>query len=200
MTDYYQHHYASNSDLKRLVSRYVEGREQPDLEEVFTLGTLIHAALLENHKANENHKDYKLAQTMAKTVMNDPLCRQLILIRDFKREYEFYRQDVYGIKARAKMDGYSRVLSTVLEYKGLSVLTDKAFMEAVYNFDYDQGAAWYLDTSGARNLLVVAVSKKNPRKMFKLLIDRNHDVYKSGLVKVKRAVQLWKEFFEPCLN
>lgn len=197
---YYDHQYASNSDLKRLIYRYVEGREEKDLEEVFKLGTLIHAILLEPHKADRTHPDFKLAEKMAKTVMKDDLCRKLIMVNDFKREHEFYRQNVYGIKGRAKMDGYSKKLSVVLEYKGLAVVSERAFREAILQFDYDQGAAWYLDTSQARNLLMVAVSKNDPRKLFKMLIDRNHDLYHSGVVKVERAVKHWKSYFEPILN
>lgn len=193
---YYDHQYASNSDLKKLINRYVEGREEPDLEEVFNLGTLIHQAILEPHKADVKHKDYKLAKKMADTVLKDQLCRDLIFMPDFKREYEFYRNNVHGIRARAKMDGYSSRISTIMEYKGLKVTTDKSFEEAIFKFDYDQGAAWYLDTSGAKRLLIVAVSKSDPKKIFKRLIDRSHPIYQSGLVKVQRAVMYWKQYFE----
>jgi hypothetical protein len=193
---YYNHQYASNSDLKKLISRYVEGREEPDLEEIFDLGTLIHQAILEPHKANKQHKDYELASKMAKTVLKDRLCRDLIFMPDFKREHEFYRVNVHGIRARAKMDGSSNRIRTILEYKGLKIANEKAFDESIYKFDYDQGAAWYLDTSGYDRLLIVAVSKTDPNKIFKRIIDRNHNIYKSGLVKVERAVMYWKQYFE----
>lgn len=196
--DYYSHEYASNSDLKRwLHLNNPEAREEPEnLEEIFDLGTLIHAILLEPHKADVNHKDYKLAVQMAETFMKDPLCRQFMMISDFKREWEFYSENTYGIKGRCKMDGKSAMLKTILEYKGLGVTSQQQFMDAIYRFDYDQGAAWYLDVSKYERCLIVAVSKKNPRQIFKLLVDRNHPVYTSGQRKVQMAVELWKELIE----
>lgn len=170
--------------------------QRPDpenLEEIFDLGTLIHACLLEPHKADKTHKEYELAVTMSKTVMKDDLCRRIIMMPDFRSEHEFYRYNVHGTKGRCKMDGSSKKLSAVLEYKGLGVTTDNAFEEAIYNFDYDQGAAWYLDTSKYKHCLIAAVSKKDPRRIFKRIIDREHKIYRSGLYKINRIIGDWKQ-------
>lgn len=195
---YYSHQYVSNSDLKRLDARFIgNARPEPEnIEEIFDLGTLIHQVLLEPYKADKNHKDYKLAEEMAWTFLKDKTCGQFFRMHDFRREHEFYRVNVHGLKARCKMDGDSKSARTILEYKGLSVTSDKQFEDAIYNFDYDQGAAWYMDTTGFSRLLMVAVSKKRPKLIYKRLIDRNSKIYHSGVDKVKRKVQQWKMFFE----
>lgn len=164
-----------------------------DLEEIFSFGTLSHATILEPYKADHNHKDYPLAKTMANTFMRDQICRQLIYIHDFKREHEYYRSNVFGVKARCKTDGKSNAMSLCLEFKGLSVTTENAFEEAIDRFDYDQAAAWYLDVTRLRWYLIVGVSKKSPDRLFKRLIDRNHHYYKRGVEKVNKSVELWKQ-------
>lgn len=197
MSVYFNHEYASNSDLKRLMS-HIEGDVEPEnLDEIFKLGTLIHQIILEPHKADRTHKDYALAVTMGKTFMKDDMCRKIIMMPDFRREHEFYKEDVLGIKGRAKMDGSSKMISTILEYKGLGVTSEKAFEESIMRFHYDQGAAWYLNCSDYRfhryrYCLLVGVSKKEPDRLFKRLIDRDHKFYNSGMVKAEQGVGLWK--------
>lgn len=198
---YFDHPNASNSDLKRLKA-IVEGRlpqDAPRMQEIFETGTLIHAVPLEHHNANKQHPDYKLACQMRDTLLKDNLCRQVIMIPDFEREKEFYNDDVIGIAGKCKMDGSSKIMSLVLEYKGLAVTTQKAFHDAIMRLDYDQGAAWYLDVSGYKLCLIVAISKINPRLMFKCLIDRNHKYYLSGRIKAENGVKIWKEMF-PSMN
>jgi hypothetical protein len=195
-SEYFSHEYASNSDLKRLVNKIINGKEEPEnLSVIFDQGTLNHQALTEPHKADRTDPNFPLADKMAKTVLKDDLCRRLIMMRDFRREHEFYKENVYGIKARCKTDGDSKILSTCFEYKGLAVTTDKAFEEAIYHFDYDQGAAWYLDVMDYKFVIIAGVSKKYPDRLFKRLIDRNHQMYISGQQKVIRATDQWKNFF-----
>lgn len=195
---YFNSPYVSNSDLKELVSRH-EGRSKPDnIQDIYDFGTQFHSGILEPHKAihfNEELPDIQtvdLLQQMHQTFWADELCRSMIMLPDFRREHEFYRENVYGLQARCKMDGSSRKLDTILELKGLSITTNKAFLEAVDRFDYDQGAAWYLDVTKFNQCLIVGISKKEPDRMFKLLIDRHHQMYKSGVEKIKKAVSLWK--------
>lgn len=195
---YFSHEYASNSDLKkwRKMNDPTYQGEPENIEEIFDLGTLIHQILLEPYKVNRLNKDFELANTMAQTFMKDSLCRQVLMLPDFRREHEFYNENIHGIKGRCKMDGESKMMDLVLEYKGLAVTTQKAFLDAIDRFDYDQGAAWYLDVSKRKRCFIAAVSKKDPKRPpFKLLIDRDHDVYKRGEMKVGHCVQLWKDTF-----
>lgn len=221
MSAYFQHHYLSNSDLKRMVQHF-DPKPQPDnLEEIFDLGSLIHAVLLEPvrisgpfiatdgseaaYLLNEDKKitrftskQYFLAKTMAETFMRDELCQRLIMWRDFKREHEFYRTGLFGIRdgVRCKADGYSKELSIGLEYKGLAIANDKAFEEAIVRLDYDQGLAWYLDIMRVKQFLIVGASKKDPKKIFKRLVDRNHPYYQSGMVKIEKCVKMYSNLIE----
>jgi phosphoenolpyruvate carboxylase len=200
--NYFDSHYISNSDLKK-ASRYWNPQyEEPEnIEEIFKDGTLIHETLLEPHKVM--HLDpfadpkFALALEMAKTMRKDPIIDRLFKMHDFRVEHEFYREDVHGVKARCKMDGSSKSASVIFEYKGLSVTTQSAFEEAITRFDYDQGAAWYLDVvRHCRYVYIGAPSKKDPRKKFSVLIDRNHKFYTLGLHKVKKSIAIIKQFDE----
>lgn len=193
---YFEHPYVSNSDLNG-VKDLTFGREKPvNIQAIYDQGTLNHHALIEPHKADKTHKDYILAKTMAQTVLEDDMCRSIILSPDLRREHEWYRtRNEYGlIGMKCKADLSSKLHSVVFEYKGLSVATQDAFINAVERLNYDQSAAWYLDITGFMWYLIVAVSKLKPKKLFKLLITRDHKYYHSGKQKVLHGVREWKNW------
>jgi hypothetical protein len=198
---YFDSDYISNSDLKRMNKYWNPLYKEPEnLEEIFKDGTLIHETLLEPHKVAHldplgDHK-YALAIEMAKTMRKDVIVDALFKMPDFKVEYEFYKNNVHGVRGRCKMDGSSKMASLIFEYKGLSVTSKKAFDEAILRFDYDQGAAWYLDVTGFKRCYIGAPSKKDPRKRFSVLIDRDHLFYHTGLEKVKKSIEILKQFIE----
>lgn len=190
---YFDHQYVSNSDLKEVFDLHT-GRSKPDnIQEIYDLGSLNHHVLLEPHKADRNHPEYALATTMANTVLKDKLCQQIIMMQDFRREHEWYKiRNAFGLSGvRIKTDGDSKMASTIFEYKGLAVTTVDAFHAAIQRFHYDQSAAYYLEATGYKNYLIVGVSKKKPSVMFKLLIDRDHEYYHSGMAKIYRGVRIW---------
>jgi hypothetical protein len=196
MSAYFNHHYISNSDLKRLRKMIDPKFQDPaDLEEIFAFGTLVHALIFEPHKADREHKDYGLAMDMAKAFMNHQLCRQILHVHDLRREHEFYRSDVFGVPARCKADAESRELDMIFEYKGLGVTNEKAFEDAISRFDYDQAVPWYMDVGRRKRYLLVSGSKKAPKRLFIRLVDRNHQYYHQGLEKVYKAIKLFLETF-----
>ena len=193
---YFNHDYASRSDVKSAMDRFNPKREMPvNLDAIFTLGTLNHHALLEPHLADKDHPEYKTANAMATTVLRDPICSRLIMMPDFRREHEWYRTQRWGLKGvRCKTDGDSRAMSCVFEYKGLGVTSDKQFHDAIMSFDYDMSAYWYMNVTGLSQYLIVGVSKKNPDLIFKRIIDRNHPYYHSGAIKTETHIKVWKQF------
>lgn len=202
MMSYFDHPYASNSNIKEIVDRY-ENRQKPQgIQAIFDFGTQFHAGITEPHKADWSKvdaEDKELIQEMSKTFWRDPLCRQIAMLADFRREHEFYRVGRFGLMgAKCKTDGDSRRLQTILELKGLSVNTDKAFRESVEHLGYDQGGAWYLNTTDGyvhyKRKLIVGISKLNPDRLFKVIIDRDHPLYKTGMEKIKKGVGIWKMF------
>lgn len=198
---YFQHPNASNSDLKSLVARE-EGRQKPDnIQLIYDFGTEFHAGILEPHKADLskiNPEQVQLIKDMSKTFWKDPMCRDIAMASDFRREHEFYRSERFGIGAKCKADGESKKLQVCLELKGLAVTSEKQFLESLLYMDYDQASAWYLPVMTGhvtyRYQFIVGISKKQPDKMFKLLVDREHQYFKSGTQKVKKAVYLWKAY------
>lgn len=198
---YFRHHFASNSDIKELVSR-VEGRQKPDnISEIYNFGTEFHAGILERHKMRPDAIDQgkkELIDAMSATFWRDDMCRTIAMMPDFRREHEFYRINRYGLEGvRCKCDGETAKLQTILELKGLSITTEKAFKESIMHLDYDQGGAWYIDTATGhvvyKRKLIVGISKRDPDLMFKMLIDRDHQMYKTGSLKIRKGVALWKQ-------
>jgi hypothetical protein len=190
---YFNHSYVSNSDLKSLFN-ISQGIQQPEnLDAVFDFGTKFHAGILEPNTIDlRGDPDEYLIKRMHDTFFADRLCRDFILMPDFRREHEFYREDVHGLKAKCKMDGSSKAVKSIMELKGLKANSHNAFYMAIDRFDYDQGAAWYLDVSKHDQCLIAAISKTDPKKMFKVLIDRDHHYYKSGVAKIQHKVAVWK--------
>lgn len=207
IVSYFDHPYASNSNIKEISDRYY-GRQKPgNIDTIFDFGSAFHAGILEPHKAdltNVSEEDQELIKEMAATFWRDEMCRNIAMVSDFRREHEFYRKDRFGlVGAKCKCDGESKKLRLILELKGLSVSSEKQFRESIEHLSYDQGAAWYLnvtDSSGVvirpnyEHKLIVGISKKQPDLMFKLLINRDHVLYKIGMVKVIGGVKIWKQF------
>jgi hypothetical protein len=207
---YFNNRKASNSDIKEIVGRH-EGRTKPEnIKELYSFGTEFHSGILEPHNANLSlisTEQVELIGDMAKTFWKDPLCRQVVMMPDFRREHEFYRENRFGIGARCKVDGCSRRLRAILELKGLGVSTYNSFLASLLHLDYDQGAAWYLNVASGVDAvvvnnyhyydykLIIGISKQQPDRLFKCLIDRNHAYYKSGMVKVHYGVNLWKNVY-----
>jgi hypothetical protein len=198
---YFGHHYASNSDIKEIVARS-ENRQKPEnIQDLYDMGTETHSGVIEPHKMRVGVLDQdqiELINVMSKTFWKDKMCRDIMMAKDLRREYEFYRVNRFGLQgARCKADSESKRLQVCLELKGLGVTTEKGFRDSIMHHDYDQATAWYLNTMTGyhfyRYQLIVGLSKKQPDLLFKMLIDRNHQFYKSGMEKVRHGVMVWKQ-------
>jgi hypothetical protein len=199
---YFQHHYASNSDVKKLIDRHNGKVEMEGIKEVYEFGTEFHSGILERHKMRDGvitDTQTQLIRTMSDTFWKDEMCRNIMLMQDFRREHEFYRVNRMGFEGvRCKCDGESASLRVILELKGLSVTTQKQFIDSVEYLKYDQGAGWYINTASGyvqyRAKLIVGISKKQPDRLFKLLIDRDHQLYKQGMWKIQEGNKVWKSY------
>lgn len=198
MSTYFDHHYISNSDIKKFLQQIGLKREAPaNLEAIFELGTLIHATIFEPYLSNKQHEKYELACKMRETFWKDPMCRDFVLKKDFRREHEVYRTvSVGGMKfnARCKCDGIRTGINVPLELKGLNIETDSAFQQALTSFDYDQGVAHYMLTTGADMMIVVAISKKKPDRLFKKIVKKHDNFYAEGEHKLIEALHLLREY------
>lgn len=194
--NYFDSDYVSNSDLKELRKRVdPKFEEPPNLKEIFIFGHLVEDCIFHPAAADYTHPKIELAKAMAIAFHADKICRTFLMVNDFRRQHEWYRSDRFGLRARCKADGDSRQISSLMEFKGLSVDSDSQFEECIDRFDYDQALSWYLDLSGYNRMLLVAGSKKSPDRLFKRIVDRDHKIYKRGLDKVHSAVRLWNQYF-----
>lgn len=192
---YRDHGDVANSDLKALKAVTVGSPMPENLDGIFEFGTLSHHLILEAEKADYLHKDILRALRMKDTFYDDPFCRAFVEHPHFEAEKEFHRENLLGVNAKCRMDGAIPSRKDILEFKSLAITTQSAFEEAIYHFDYDMGAAWYLDVTEYDRELIVAISKKKTDRLFKMLIDRDHDVYKSGLEKYTYWTTKYKELF-----
>lgn len=196
MSEYFSHGAISNSDLKRFKQNLGLTRELPvNLEAIFAFGSLFHKIILEPNlitSEDRAHADFKLAERMKETLWKDSLCRDFIMASDFHREFEVYDTLEVGgmqINARCKADGIRTGIRYLLELKGLNVSTERAFNEALVNFDYDQAAVHYMLTAKCDVTLIAGISKKKD-VMFKRIIKKHDDFYATGEQKLIDTLKL----------
>jgi len=203
-TYFNQSDFVSNSELKSLKAELHGIEPIPNLQAIFDFGHLCEEVVLDglhgtfrqkewlDNPANE--KDLNLAMQMRETFMKDSFCRSLLEIKG-KREYEFYRKRDMIVPGRCRADKWIPSMNLMLEFKGLAITTQNAFDTAIYHFDYDQAAAWYMDISGADRYILIACSKKKPKMLFKKAITRETEFYKVGKAKYEKYANLWRLMF-----
>jgi hypothetical protein len=198
---YFSHPYLSNSDLKDFGKKIGIEREMPaNMEAIFSFGTLFHKVILEPNRVTDEdrkHPDYALADKMRLRYWEDPIARMVINGHDFEREHEFYATVQVGgmeYNARCKADGYRNGISTLLELKGLRVTHQKGFEEALLNFDYDRAAVHYMLTSKCDKVLIVGISKSDPKKLFRKVVKKHDEFYAWGEEKLKDRLRLLYQY------
>lgn len=199
MSNYFSHSYISNSDIKTFKKSLGLTREDPEnLQEIFDLGTLIHATILEPHLSDKKHEQYELALAMRDTFWKDATCREFAMANDFRREAPFYNDHAqvgeYKVKLRCKCDGVRERIKVMLELKGLGVDSEKAFREALVRYNYDQANSHYMITGDFRLSLIVGISKKDPTKLYKWYIKRHDEFYLGGEQKLIDDLTLLREY------
>lgn len=199
---YFQRPEISVSDIKTFLKKAKGGNPEPEnLEKIFELGSLNHAVIFEPSAATRpetiTDDEWRTAILMKERFFREELCRMLVMRPDFQREMPFFKEiEVGGMKynARIKCDGISKGIKTVLEYKGLAVTTEKAFLDAIDNLMYDMAAVQYLLVSECEMILIVGISKIKPSLLFKKIIKKHDETYLWGEEKLIQALRLWREY------
>lgn len=203
---YFDHPNLSNSDIKSFKRSLGLLPEEPEnLQEIFDLGSYFHAAILEPHVAKEllrttetiTEEDVKMVEKMRKRYWEDQFCREFSMANDFCREKERYEEVVVGpykVKLRCKADGLRSRVGFFLELKGLGVTTEKAFKDALLRFDYDQALAHYMITADCKFAVIVGISKKDPRKLFKHICKRHDNFFAEGEQKLIESLELIRQY------
>jgi hypothetical protein len=194
---YFDHPSISNSDLKRFKERLGLSRPAPEnLQLIYSFGTKFHAGILEPHLITDIDKvaeEYQTIWKMQETFWKDPMCRDFVMAKDFKREHEFYDTltvENMQIEARCKADGYREKMKFFLELKSTACETQKAFEAAMLDLDYDQACAHYMLTSRCDVALIVGISKRKTERLFKRIVKKYDDWYLGGEQKLIDTLKL----------
>lgn len=215
MNEYFLRPEVSNSELQSLRRAYYNVPD-PDLEQVFKFGNLVDALLTTPTLVSMVEGCYQLmdddgiirftrdetflAYRMYKACLVDPVIREFIRHGSgqhvFTRDLLFTYEDAeYTIKARCKFDSIYPAIRTGVDYKTTSCTTRKAFIASIEHFNYDQQAAWYLDTAGTDRHWIIGISKKT-KEIFKFAIQRGDETYQRGRSKYSFWSRVWLMLFE----
>lgn len=201
--EYFKHPYTSNSDLTKSKG----GGGNP---EAFRLGTLFHTVTLEPEKLNPikgtiEGLDYSYtraeidhAKRMRVAVMSDSFCNSLI--KSCSKEVEMFNANTlfnydgyaFAIDTKRKYDLWNYVTRWGGDLKSTSATTELEFMEAIGTFDYDRARVFYAKGSGAKQDVIIGVSKVN-MKVFKVFMREGCPLWQRGEQKLNAlAFDFWK--------
>lgn len=208
--DYYDRSEVSNSDLSEL-KNYLEGnvRDMSSLASVFYFGNVFDAMLTEPERINFKNKtfdgdiiEFSLFDKLIKmkdSFIRDPFCRalvkqsdkQAVIIDDVNLSFQGFH---FTLRMRAKLDFNLSLSNLVADLKSTASTSQEQFEAAVEQFDYDRQAAVYMTLAKVDRFAIVAVSKRN-YKVFKVLITKDSQLYRSGMEKfIDLAFKWWTLF------
>jgi len=144
-------------------------------------------------------EDFSKARKMREAFMKDAFCREFIAKAEFQKfmsknmqiDYEGFK---FQMQTRCKWDIWIQIMNYGGDIKSTTATSQKQFEDACRYFDYDRQRAWYMDISGARQDVLIGISKEN-FKVFKLFIKRGDDFYNSGKMKYEDLAFKWWMIF-----
>lgn len=207
---YYSRPEVSNSDLSAL-DDYFKGADgaDPNRENAYRLGGLIDAMITEPEKVNHykltfgdtvcTREEFELAKEMRKAFMRDQfavgLLKASVPQKVFADEVNLtYGDFPFSLRMRCKYDLWAPPGIIGGDLKSTTATTQQQFEDAVRHFSYDRQRAVYMTLSGAKKDVLIGVSKKN-FKVFKIFIDRESELFKSGMEKFTDLAFKWWTLF-----
>lgn len=208
---YYAQEEVSNSNLSEVAKLFYGEERIMDLTAAYRFGNLIDAMVTEDYRCDHlarkvddepfSVEDWTKATTMRNTAMADPLVKklktlstgqQIKVIKDFKIIHEGIE---FSLPVRCKYDLFADALGWGADLKSTVATSEKQFAALVEYFDYDRQGAWYMDLSGADRHLIFGISKVDPRKIFKVYMTRDSEMYKIGRKKYESLAFLYYTLF-----
>jgi len=210
MDAYYSRNEVSNSDLSTL-NDYLLCRDTLSFnkERAYAMGSLIDAIITEPHMVDfyrytvgdtqYTQEDFKLAMEMRKAFQRDELAAsilkasqtQKVFIETANLQWGDYS---FSLRMRCKFDLWMNRLRFGGDLKSTTATTQQQFEDAIRYFDYDRQRAVYMTLSGSSKDVLIGVSKKN-FKVFKVFINRDSDLFKSGMDKFTDLAFKWHVLF-----
>lgn len=208
---YYDRPEVSNSDLTDLDKLLSNRVDEYDPTEAYAFGALLDCSITEPEKVDyykltcagyqHTRQDFELAEAMKKAFYRDPFCKIMAENSEFQKvgiypgfpiEFDGYE---FTLDVRCKFDLYAKPkLKMSGDIKSTTSTTEKQFRAAIEHFNYDRQAAWYMDIEDIGHNMIIGISKVN-KQVFKVPVDRNSDLYKSGRAKYRDlAFKYWTLF------
>ncbi|MBW6490984.1 MAG: PD-(D/E)XK nuclease-like domain-containing protein [Lentimicrobium sp.] len=210
MDNYFTRNEVSNSDLSALKD-YLLCADRSDFgkENAYRFGSLIDAMITEPHRINYYKltcddviytlEEFETAKQMKKAFMADPVASQMLKLSETQKVFIELANLHYGnlpftLPMRCKFDLWMPSAKFGGDLKSTAAATQAQFEDAVRHFDYDRQRAVYMTLSGAEKDVLIGVSKKN-FKVFKIFIDRQSELFKSGMEKFTELAFKWWTLF-----
>jgi hypothetical protein len=207
---YYDRPEASNSDLGAIQNYWMPQAYIIDLEQAYRFGSLVDAMITEPDQVDYykhtvagvayQNEEFAKAAEMKKIFFNDAFCKKLAaqcalqkvsIKHNFKIEYNGFS---FFLDVRAKWDFFAERIDLAGDLKTTASLTQKQFEQAIFHYNYDRQAAFYMDIENKSNFIFIGISKKNG-KIFKVVVKRGDAIYNSGKEKYQElAFRYWYLF------
>jgi len=199
----------ANSDLG-----WLKNLDKPPIEaeEAYKFGTGLDAFITEFYKVDlyrhtidgvqYTAEDFNHFKIMKREFLKNRICQDII--KDCSYQHISYNPKFqiehdgfkFTVPAKCKWDLKKKHFKLGGDIKSTVATTLQQCLDATKFFDYDRSRAWYMDLEGHNADYLIYISKKN-YKVFVIPADRNHWVYKDGLVKYQSlAFQYWKNFIQ----
>ena len=204
MDAYYSRKEVSNSDLSAL-KQQLYPREMPDPTNAYRFGNLIDAMITEPNRIDFFKRtlndiqftveEFAKAERMRRAFYDDDFCRTLAEqasgqeIMAKHRDFNYNGYD-FELDTRCKWDLWRSDWGWGGDIKSTAATTQSQFMAAVAHFDYDRQRAWYMDIAGSNRDVLIGISKVN-FKVFKIMINRQSELYRQGFEKYNELAFKW---------
>lgn len=198
--NYFELPAVSNSDLTS-IKLLLYPKDLTDYTEAYRFGTLLDNMITEPYRIDYYKRtcdgekyfkpDFTVAEAMKKAFYQDEYCMNILRAKpDFQyiktKEMTFnFCGFEFTLLCKCKWDFWLRRYIFGGDIKSTMATSQKGFEKACDYFDYDRQRAWYMDTSDSNEDVIIGISKVAPHKIFKVFVNRDSEIYKSGKDKYK---------------
>ena len=159
---------------------------------VFAFGDAVHKAILEPQNFNQEHyKDFGFDWAMFDGMVKG--CKESVRLQEYLK-YSFKEATLFfemqDLPCKGKIDLVHLGHSLIVDLKTTSATTYEDFAKTVKTYQYDRQMAFYCDACGAKNAILVGISKKNFELFF---YEMTHEDFEKGRSKYTECLKRIKE-------
>lgn len=194
---YRAHPSIANTDLTNL-QLFLEGARIHNIRNVYHLGVMAHAALLEPEKPNvllktASQQDAELLNRMLRTAGKCVSLQKHLAVAEKETEV-FWVDPDFGIPCKAKIDMVKNG-EFVAELKTTSAYSEKSFLRKAVKTGYDRQLAFYADSLPAppKQVSIFGLSKTNARQILELHFPFGSSFVSNGRGSYKTLLKLLRD-------